>query len=257
MNFNTDFHVHTIYSDGLMRPVDIVKKYKEEEYSVVAITDHDTVAGVNEALIAADALEMNVVPGIELSCTAKLDDGVLEDVHILGYYIDINNKALLETSEKLLGYRRERNQEVVSRLKEMGIDLDLAELQKSPGNDFVGKADFVRVFEERNYDIESPWEFLSSVPKKCIDVQEAIDVIKGAGGIPVLAHPLKIRDLRPEEDGFYERLDTVLRALKKMGLKGLECYHPSADNEASLKLVSFASKYHLHITNGSDFHGKY
>ncbi len=254
MSYLTDYHVHTNYSDGTMRPVDLVKKFKDDGYDLIAITDHDTVGGIMEAEIAGEAVELKVIPGIEIS--AKIDvDGQDSEVHILGYHIDPKNKELLETCEKLLQYRRDRNNLVVKKLEEMGYELKLEELIKVPGVDFVGKPDFVRAFEEKGIKMEDPWEFLASIPKTRITAQEAINVIRAAGGIAVLAHPMKIRELRPQEEGFFERLDPVVRELRKGGLKGMECYHPSADDDDSLKLVQVAGKYHLHITKGSDFHG--
>lgn len=251
MSYIVDYHVHTNFSDGTLKPVDVVKRYKDLEYDIIAITDHDGVGGISDAMVAGEALDLKVVPGIEIACNHP-EAG---ELHILGYNIDYKNKDLLDLCNRLMEYRDRRNDQVIKKLEELGYQVDRATLIKRDDCNFIGKVDFVRYIRDNNIDVGDPWKFLEQFNKEKISDVEAINAIKGAGGIPVLAHPMKIRKLRPDEEGFFDRLDVLLRDLKKKGLKGLECYHPSASEEDSLKLVDLAEKYHLHVTEGSDFHG--
>lgn len=256
MGYKCDFHFHSYYSDGTMKPTDLVRMYKEQDYDVISLTDHDGVDGVKEAMIAADALEIKLIPGIEFS-TACDFDGEKTELHLLGYYIDIENETL---NEKLVEIRRERkarNEKLLALLQDMGFALTWEDLLERPGQTYIGKPNFARALSKKGYVLADMWDVFDRVEKKKISTKEAIELVKGAGGISVLAHPLKTKGLGdPKAEEFWKNLDVLLGLLKKEGLKGLECYHPSATNEESLRLVSLASKYHLHITEGSDFHGE-
>lgn len=247
-----------------MKPVDVVKKYKEEEYDMIAITDHDVVSGVNEAVIAGEAVQLGIVPGIEI---AEDYQGVKE-LHILGYYIDIENDDLLDFCDQLMEWRVERNDKLIEYLSQQGYEVTKDDLKKVAGRrKFIGKPHFAMVLKEKGCPEEDTWTLLAQVPKTKATAYEVMDVIKGAKGLPVLAHPMQVKFVDGEKtlagtecqgedrEEFFKKLDVMLRDLKKNGLKGLECYHPSASEDDSLKLVALAEKYHLHITEGSDFHG--
>lgn len=255
MNYKVDYHTHSYHSDGTMKPTDLVKMYKNKEYDMIALTDHDGVDGVAEAVIAGDALEMKVIPGIELAASYDFQGEEVE-LHILGYHIDIDNQPLREKLKELRENRNARNEKLLALLNEMGYELVWEDLLQRPGQTYVGKPNFARALKEKGYEVPNMWDVFDSVEKKKISSAEAIELIKGAGGIAVLAHPLKtkkIGEIRSEE--FWSNLDTITRELKKEGLKGMECFHPSADQDDSWKLAAIAGKYHLHITEGSDFHG--
>lgn len=253
MEFKIDLHIHTIYSDGTMEPVDVVTKFKDEGYDIIAITDHDGIGGIREAQIAGKALKIEVLPGIEFS-SEYVRGGKMTELHILGYRIDPSNQRLREKCEFLRKTRADRNVRMLARLREMGYEITEADLPDKPGG-YIGKPDVVRALLAKGYEIEDPFALLEGIPRERISTEEAIEIIREAGGTPVLAHPFKIRELRPREEGFRDRLDPLLRDLKKMGIRGLECFHPSADHDESLMLVELAEKYHLNITKGSDFHG--
>lgn len=256
MSYKADYHIHSCYSDGTMRPVDIVRMYKEKEYDVIALTDHDGVDGVKEAEIAGEALKIKVVPGVEISSSMNFYEKSVE-LHILGYHIDTENQLLLEKLKELRAYREDRNRRLLTFLNEHGYLLTEEDLLQQPGQTYVGKPNFARAIREKGYVIEDMWDVFDQVEKKKISVGEAIEVIRQAGGIAVLAHPMKIRGIgEKESQPFWEALDEITSELKRNGLKGMECYHPSASAEDSLRLVSLAGKYHLHITEGSDFHGE-
>lgn len=254
MGYKVDYHVHTYYSDGTMKPTEVIRFFSEKEYDMVAITDHDGIDGINEAVIAGEALKMQVIPGIEFGTDCKFGD-VITELHILGYHIDIDNEELLEKLKELRENRKERNDKLLVLINEKGYELSYDDLLTRPKQTYVGKPNFARALKAKGYDIPDMRQLLDSVEKKKIDTFEAIELIKTAGGIAVLAHPMKIKNLGEKgSEEFWANMDELIKMLKKAGLKGVECFHPSASEEDSLKLVTIAGKYHLHITEGSDFH---
>ncbi|MDO4396242.1 MAG: PHP domain-containing protein [Clostridia bacterium] len=254
MGYKVDYHVHTYYSDGTMKPTEVIRFFSEKEYDMVAITDHDGIDGINEAVIAGEALKMQVIPGIEFGTDCKFGD-VITELHILGYHIDIENEELLEKLKELRENRKERNDKLLVLINEKGYELSYDDLLTRPKQTYVGKPNFARALKAKGYDIPNMRQLLDSVEKKKIDTFEAIELIKTAGGIAVLAHPMKIKNLGEKgSEEFWANMDELIKMLKKAGLKGVECFHPSASEEDSLKLVTIAGKYHLHITEGSDFH---
>lgn len=261
--YKVDFHIHTNYSDGRATPVEIVKKAKELEYDMIAITDHDGIDGIREALIAGEAAEIKVIPGIELA--TETEEGI--GLHILGYYFDHKDAHLNAVLAALRERRDARNHKLVAVLREMGYDISMEELLERQPNGFIGKPVIARLLEEKGYveyfkDAFKKGQFLGSdearkVKKEKIMASEAIELIKGAGGIAVLAHPIQTRGVgEPGSEEFYKNMDAIIKRLKIQGLKGLECYHPDQDHEQTMRFIELAEKYHLHITRGSDFHGK-
>lgn len=271
MNFKVDYHFHSWYSDGTMKPTELVKSYKERGYDEIALTDHDGVDGVAEAQIAGEALGIQVITGIELS-----SDGFVQgneenplDVHILGYRFDIDSPLLRDKCKELMDQRRVRNLKLLKVLNEMGIELEYEDLVQRKGQTYIGKPNFARALVNKGY-IEKPLDafaegkFLESpkakeVKKVKMSTEEAISLLLTAGGTPVLAHPMELMGQSTyfaveNKEEFFEKLEKYLIKLKKSGLKGLECYHPSATEEDSIVLVNLAEKYHLHVTMGSDFH---
>lgn len=262
MGLKMDLHIHTTYSDGTMKPVDIVKMYQQQEYGLIAITDHDGIDGVKEAQIAGEALELQVITGVEFG-TVFGDD---TELHILGYYFDLDNEALNERLRSIREARRVRNKKLLEVFQNMGYDITEEDLKQRPGQTYIGKPNFALAFVKKGYvekpnDAFAPGKFIDSpeaqaVKKERVSSEEAIALIKGAGGIAVLAHPMKIKNIGEKgSEEFFDNLDKILRPLKKAGLGGLECFHPSAEHEQALRLVKLAEKYKLHITEGSDYHG--
>lgn len=254
MSYKSDFHIHTWHSDGTKKPTDVVRMYKDNEYDMIAITDHDGTDGINEAVIAGEALRIKVIPGIEFS-TEYSDENYKTEIHMLGYYIDIDNEPLQKRLVEIREDRKVRNDKLLTYLQEKGYEIEYSDLLERPGQKYIGKPNFERALRRKGYNTEGIYDVFSQVPKAKISTLDAMELIKGAGGMSVLAHPMQIKnlgELRSEE--FWANLDSLVRILKKNGLKGMECFHPSADNDDSLKLVSIAGKYHLHITEGSDYH---
>ena len=266
MKYKVDYHVHSYYSDGTMKPTDLVRKYKDDEYDMIAITDHDGIDGLMEAKIAGEALQIQVIPGIELSTAYEDFHGEALELHMLGYNIDSENPDLVKRLEAIKQERKVRNEKLLKVINDMGYELSYEDLLQRPGQTYIGKPNFARGLVKKGY-ISLPKEafeegrFLESpeakkIKKVKISTIEAMDLIKGAGGISVLAHPMEIKGLgEVGSDEFFDNLDLLVRELKKNGLKGMEVFHPSANHEDSLKLADIAGKYHLHMTEGSDFHG--
>lgn len=260
--YKVDFHIHTNYSDGQASPASIVKRAKALGYDMIAITDHDGVEGVREALIAGEAVDLKVIAGIELATETKEGIGL----HILGYHIDIENAHLKAVLAALAERRADRNHKLLQVLNDMGCELSQEDLNKQQPNGFIGKPIFARVLAEKGYvrkakDAFQEGQFLGSkearaVKKEKMQASEAISLINEAGGIAVLAHPIQTRGVgETDSEEFYANMDTIIKRLKQQGLKGLECYHPDQNHHQTMKFIELAEKYHLHITRGSDFHG--
>ncbi|MCI9596947.1 MAG: PHP domain-containing protein [Firmicutes bacterium] len=262
MESKVDFHIHTWFSDGAVSPTEIVKQAKALGYDTIAITDHDGIDGVKEALIAGETADLQVIAGIELATKTKEGTGL----HILGYHIDIENQRLTETLKELRQKRETRNEKLLAVLAEMGCPLTTEELILRPGQSFIGKPIIARAMVKKGYikapkEAFAPGKFLESpkakaVKKEKLDAEEAIGLIRAAGGIAVLAHPIQIRGVgEPGSEVFYQQVDQLVGRLRKAGLGGLECFHRDHSCEQALRFVEIAEKYHLHITRGSDFHG--
>ncbi|MDO4485063.1 MAG: PHP domain-containing protein [Bacillota bacterium] len=260
--YKVDFHVHTNFSDGRLSPTEILKQAKALEYDMIAITDHDGIDGIREALIAGEALEIKVIPGIELA--VETEESI--ELHMLGYYFDPDDPHFNEMMEELKRRRNDRNERLIAVLNDMGYELSMEDLKGQQPNNYIGKPVIARALVAKGYiddpkEAFAPGKFLESpqaraVKKVKLTAAEAISLIKGAGGIAVLAHPIQTKGIgEPGSEEFYENIGAIISQLKKQGLGGLECYHPDQNHEQSMRFVELAEKYHLHITRGSDFHG--
>jgi len=260
-NYKVDYHIHTTASDGEATPTQIVKQAKELDYDIIAITDHDNTDGIAEATIAAEAVGIKLIPGIEIAVVTEEGNGL----HMLGYNIDVENEEMKEFLANMVQRRRERNEQLFKALQEMGYDISIDDI-KVGKNHFIGKPLIARALVDKGYIKDKKQAFGKEIlgSAKCRAVKkvkplakDAIKVITDAGGTPVLAHPIQTRGIgRPGSDQFYSNIDRIIGRLKRQGLKGLECFHPDQNFEQSMKFVEMAEKYHLHITRGSDFHGK-
>ena len=257
-----DLHLHTYYSDGTMSPEALVLLAKERGATTIAITDHDGMGGLREGIEAGERHGVRVIPGVELS-TAD-DESIY--MHILGYEFDLENTDLKAEIDEIRRKRVERNEKLLSALNQIGCNLSMEDLQLREGQDYFGKPTFALALLRKGYvssyaQAFAEGQFMRSeivrrVHREKISAEKAISLIRGAGGKPVLAHPMKISHLiKHESENFWDRMENQLVKLKKWGLSGIECYYSSHTPEDTERLVMLANKYELITTAGSDFHG--
>ena len=272
-----DLHMHSTFSDGVYTPTELVELRKNEGYDVVAITDHDGAKGVKEAIEAGKAAGVTVVPGIEIGTVMDVSEVVPDafdnsmnkgevELHILGYGIDPDNKALNDQMQVIKEFRDERNKKLLWYFQEKGYDIKYEDLIRGKNQEYIAKPDFAWVFVNRGY-VQNVTEAFKSekflaakavqrlkqLPYPTVD---AIKLIQGAGGVAVLAHPMKIKGIGEKgSEEFFDNLIRIITKLKEYGLYGLECYHPSASDEDSERLVDITQRTGLKVTKGSDYHG--
>lgn len=246
-----DLHTHTTASDGTDTPSKLVQNAVDKKLSAIAITDHDTVAGIPEALETAKNLPIEVVAGIELSCL--YND---KDLHMLGYFIDYKKQSFLEKLEELKKKREYRNEQMRQKLEQNGIYLTMEQIQGQAEQSVITRAHFAKAMEEAGYIKSKEEAFLKYIGDGCpcfvqklrFTPKEAIDLIHSAGGVAVLAHPLIYKMS-------YDEIDLLLKHLKECGLTGVEVYHSSHNTSNSGKLREMIRPYDLLPTGGSDYHG--
>ena len=243
-----DLHIHSTASDGALSPEEVVGESVRRGLSVIALTDHDTVNGVAPALAAAEAFPgLRVVPGVELST-----DVAQGEVHILGYFIDYSDGELLARLERMRNSRRERAQEMIARLGDLGVNIDWSRVQEIAGEGSVGRPHLAQAMVEGGY-VGSLKEAFNSyigrggpayVERRKLTPAAAVELILRVRGLPVLAHPLTVAD--PE---------TLVIELKAAGLIGIEAYYKDYSAADVGKLLSLAESHQLAVTGGSDYHG--
>lgn len=256
-----DLHIHTYYSDGLSSPTKIVRQAYELGYKKIAITDHDGIGGITEAINEGNRVGLSVMPGIEIATVMPGDIGI----HILGHGIDINNSDLLRTLDYLSEMRIKRNDELINELVKLGYKISKDELGGQVNN-YIGKPVIARLLVEKGYakDIDEVFnnekffenEKIKKIKKTRLDTIEAVRLIRKTGGNPVFAHPIQTKKIGNKETlEFYKNIDEITAELTKNGLLGIECFHPDQDELQTNKFVGIAKKYGLQVTRGSDFHG--
>ena len=252
-----DLHIHSTASDGTLSPVEILQLAEKLELGAISITDHDTLKGSRELLEAAGSSDVRVLTGIEISTVPPALYTVAGSFHILGYGIRLNDPVLNQTLETLQHARENRNPLIISRLNAMGLDITLEEVIQASGEAQIGrphiaqlmiKKGFVRTVDEA-FDGYLGFNKPAYVDKYRLDCQEAIEMIKEAGGAPVLAHPFLLRI--PDNSS----LESLVATLKEMGLQGIEVYYPEHSSEDVEFYSRLALSHDLVITGGTDFHG--
>lgn len=241
-----DMHIHTSYSDGIHSPKEIVDLAIEKKLDGIAITDHDSIDGIQEAIDYSKGKNIKVISGIELSC--KYNG---EEVHVLGYFINHKDPGLIELTTKLKEDRHKRAKKILGKLNKLGLNINLSEVEAASTNGNIGRPIIARVLIEKGYvkDVAQAFnKYLSNngpayVEKYKLDLKKAVDFIHKLEGIAVIAHP-----------GDLSR-DTFLRAIDN-DFDGIECIHPKHNEELTDYYISIAKERNLIITGGSDFHGE-
>ena len=251
MTAAVDLHTHSTASDGQYSPSELVRLAKKQGIEILALTDHDTLDGLDEAMTAGEEAGVRVLRGIELS--AKEYRGL----HILGYCISPDAPGLRELCAEMKQSRNERKYRIIEFLREKGVDISLAEVEELAGGGVIGRPHFAQVMVRRGY-VETTKEafdrYLATsefrrIERKKPDARTCVEAIHSAGGKVSLAHPYQTG---LEGDA----LDGLLRELAGYGLDAIECWYPRHTPQQREFYLSLAQKYGLHVTGGSDFHGE-
>jgi 3',5'-nucleoside bisphosphate phosphatase len=242
-----DLHVHSTASDGACAPAEVVSIAAAGGLDVLALADHDTVAGVDDARAAGRKHAVQIIPAIEMSSTWKG-----RELHILGYFVDTEAPGVLRHQERASSRRVERMGQMIDRLRGLGIEVDMDEVLEVAGPErfSVGRPHLAKALLRSGHvrSVEDAFDRLigdaheAYVPTDLLGPVEAIACIRGSGGIAVWAHPPA--DLIPR----------FLPELTRGGLRGLEVYRPRSRPDAVLALERQARRYGLLVTGGSDWH---
>ncbi len=247
-----DLHVHTTASDGQYTPTQIVQKAAEKNLKAIAITDHDTVAGLDEAVAAGRVAGIAVVPGIELNITFPTGE-----FHLLGLGIKKPSESLINIVETVIKNRNDRNAQIIAKMNEDGVPLTAAELEADFPDTVIGRPHFAAelvkhgVVKTRQQAFD---QYLARgrkwyVPRVCTNLDEAIVALRESGAVPVLAHPMSLYLS-------WGRLPDFLTDCYEKGVAGIEAFHPGARVTECLRLEELGRKIGFIITAGSDFHGE-
>jgi 3',5'-nucleoside bisphosphate phosphatase len=245
-----DLHIHSNYSDGKLSPEEIVDLSIKRDIKCISITDHDNIDSQYIVNNYADNKYIKIVSGLELSSQYESTE-----IHILCYFIDIENENLKLSLNKIKKIRQERAEKIIQRLNEIKIDINIEDIDKQDYNRSVGRLHIAKLLVKKGYASSTKDAFQrylvkdrpAFVERSKIDYKEALKLISDAKGIAVLAHPGEIY-----KNIFIEK---VIKSLKIYGLKGIEVFHPSHSPKAVNDYYNLAKKYSLLITGGSDCHG--
>ncbi|MBI4278733.1 MAG: PHP domain-containing protein [Armatimonadetes bacterium] len=241
-----DLHTHTTASDGLLSPTRLIEEAVRRRVGVLAVTDHDTTDGVDEAMEAGRRLGVEVIPGVELNT-----DVAGSEVHILGYYIDHRREDLQRFLRERRGMRWERARQMVVKLNGLGMAVDFGRVLALAHDGSVGRPHVARALIEAGHVASMEEAFRKYIGRNCpayvervrLTPFEAVAVIRQARGIPVMSHP-----------GPAAR-NEMIPALVEAGLEGIEAYYPEHSPGETKYYLSLAERYGLVVTGGSDFHG--
>lgn len=235
-----------------MSPAALVAYAKEKDLAAIALTDHDTIDGLDEAIAEGKKQGVRVVPGIELST-----EYMGKDIHIVGLNIEYKNEAFMRKVEEFVDTRETRNQKMCEKLTEAGLPLSVEDMKKSFGEDTIlTRAHFARILLEKGYtkSLKEAFErYIGDtspcfVPREKITPAQAVEFIKEANGIPILAHPVLYHMSK-------ENLCILVRLLKDAGLEGIEAIYSTYTASDERDIRKIAKEFNLKISGGSDFHG--
>ncbi len=246
-----DLHVHSSASDGTLSPSEVTRLAFQTGLRAYALTDHDTISGIDEAVKAADGCKLEVIAGIELSCPYKE-----KEIHILGLYIDSQCEELKEALSSLRAQRRERNEALLLHFNRDGFPVTKEDLIGDGDAGVITRAHFARALLKKGCVSSMDQAFRSYLdqgkkyylPKKTIPPREALRLIRRAGGFPALAHPLQYKL-------GWKMTEELILSLKEQGLAGVEAYYSSHTLNDCLRLRDICRRHGLLPTGGSDFHG--
>ena len=243
-----DLHLHTSRSDGVLSPYQVVNLASKRKLAAIALTDHDTVEGIPEALRAGEEFGIRVVPGIEINTSA--DNG---ELHILGYYIDHTNAVFTSSLKELKRARMRRILNIIEKLNRLGLDITREQVLSRAGKaDTIGRPHIARVLLDRGFvsSVKEAFERYighgrpAYVERYKLMPREAIALIESSGGVPVLAHP-----------GVLSSVSYIDLCIEE-GIQGIEAFHSKHDPGQADAFVEIARRNNLIVTGGSDCHGE-
>jgi predicted metal-dependent phosphoesterase TrpH len=246
-----DLHCHSLFSDGTKTPEELVSLAEQGGLVALALTDHDTTAGLARFMAAGENSAVETVPGIELSA----EFGAVP-LHILGYFFDVANPALQESLTWVRQGRAERNVQMLKKLNALGYGLTMEDIRKHAGDELVGRPHFAAALMEagRFTHANKIYQQLlgkgkaAYVERRRLSPEQCVELIRGAGGVAVIAHPGQMK-----LSG--NKLRRLIRQLLPHGLGGLEVLHPSHQPHQVLAFERICAEFDLALTGGTDYHG--
>jgi 3',5'-nucleoside bisphosphate phosphatase len=248
-----DLHAHTTASDGSLTPTELVALARETGLSALGVTDHDTVGGLPEAVDAARAAGLELVPGVELSV-----DYPHGQFHLLGYFVDFTSRTLLDRLQYLQDYRFRRNEKMVELMQQHGLPITLEDIAREAGGKVIGRPHMALALMRKGV-VSSTQEAFDQyladgkpchLPKVKLLPADAIALLHSAGAVTVLAHPKYLRVEDPDA------LRTELASFKEQGLDGIEVYYSQHSEAETALYMEIARELRFVISGGSDFHGR-
>lgn len=248
---NVDLHTHSNKSDGSLSPTALIDEAKSIGLSAIALTDHDTIDGLEEAIDHGNEIGIKVIPGVELST-----EYMGRDVHIVGLFINYKDQSFLDHLKKFVDSRDERNKKMCQKLTNAGMPVIYEELIEMFGESVLTRAHYARYMLSKGYIKSLPEAFERYigdhspyyVPREKVTPKQGVELILNAGGIPVLAHPILYKLGK-------DALNKLVSELKEYGLVGIEAIYSTYTNADERTIRDLAKKYNLLISGGSDYHG--
>lgn len=244
-----DLHIHTNYSDGLLSPEEVIDLAIEKNLDGIAITDHDTVDGIETAIKYNSSLgkKLHIIPGIEFGSIENNGE-----VHILGYFIDYKSSEILDLSKELKKNRFRRSLKIVERLNHIGLDISMEDIDPLASEEIISRSHIAMALVQKNYvkDIDDAFNLylnrgqIAYVEKLAPDIKTTINIIHRLGGIAVLAHPGLIKN------------KTIIKRCIDYNIDGIEAIHSKHSSNDVKYLLNIAKENNLIITGGSDCHGR-
>ena len=242
-----DLHIHSTFSDGTCAPDEIVDISKVNDLAIISITDHDTIRAVKPAKARGSVQQVKVISGVELS--AVFNDA---EIHVLGYLFDEDERDFTARLKEMREYRETRAEKICEKLGDQGCSITLDDVKRVAGGGAIGRPHIAQAMLEHNCITEYKEAFIRyigngkpcNVPKLRLQLEEAIELIEGADGLPVLAHPGNIGD------------EVLVRQLLAFPFKGIEVWHPDHSSSQIALYSRIASEKGLLMTGGSDSHGE-
>lgn len=246
-----DLHTHSNKSDGSLSPTQLIDEAKRIGLSAIALTDHDSIDGLEEAIKRGNELGIKVVPGVELSCEYNG-----RDIHIVGLFIDYLNKDFHNQLKAFVNSRDIRNRKMCQKLTDAGMPVIYEEMIEKYGDSVLTRAHYARYMLEKGY-IKSLSEAFERyigdhspyyIPREKVTPSQGVSLILSAGGVPILAHPILYKLGK-------EAMNNLVSELKEYGLVGIEAIYSTYTGADERYIREIADKYGLLISGGSDFHG--